>query len=168
MIVNKKVKLSLIGVDANIYRVFSAFSKQAKCDGWTKEEIGRVVNRAKDGSYKHAANTIMEHCEDPDELENPSVEFENSYVDYVHVKVLESLDERGPLSHMYWVIPDGWVAKLPDIPYGRKVGIVTTFATEPLDVEEIPVASLRWRYIQTFDLVGPVVRAFEKVEGERV
>ena len=44
MIVNKKIKLRLVGLDGNAYSLMGAFQNQAKKEGWTKEEINKVLD----------------------------------------------------------------------------------------------------------------------------
>ncbi len=63
----KKITLNLVGLDGNAFFLMSAFSKQAKREGWTKEEIDAVLNDAKSGDYRHLLRVLDEHCEDGDE-----------------------------------------------------------------------------------------------------
>lgn len=59
----KKVKLNLIGIDGNAFAVMGAFSRRARAEGWSKEEIDAVLDEAKSGDYDHLLATIMDHCE---------------------------------------------------------------------------------------------------------
>lgn len=70
-IVPKTVNLDLVGVDANAYSILGAFSRQARREGWTKEEINLVTEEAKNGDYDHLLAVIMNHCEveDGDEVD---------------------------------------------------------------------------------------------------
>jgi len=61
-IVNKKINLSLVGIDGNAFSIMGAFSRQAKKEGWTKEEIDQVMTKAKSSDYNHLLFTIMNHC----------------------------------------------------------------------------------------------------------
>lgn len=61
-IVNKKVKLKLVGLDGNAYSVMGAFSGAAQREQWTKEEIDLVLNEAMSDSYDHLLATIQSHC----------------------------------------------------------------------------------------------------------
>lgn len=59
---SEKVSLDLTGVGENIFSIFAAFREQALRQGWSKQEVGRVVNLAKKGNYRQALATILEHC----------------------------------------------------------------------------------------------------------
>lgn len=65
--VNKTVDLDLVGVNANAFAIMGAFSRQAKREGWTKQEIDLVLDEAKTGDYDHLVATIILHCEPNDE-----------------------------------------------------------------------------------------------------
>ena len=66
----KTIVLNLVGLDGNAFSIMGAFSKQARKEGWTKEEIDAVLTEAKAGDYSHLLATIMDHCTDtPDDLE---------------------------------------------------------------------------------------------------
>jgi hypothetical protein len=62
MVVEKKVKLNLVGVNGNAFAVMGVFSNAARRQGWTKEEIDKVLNEAMSSDYNHLLATIMEHC----------------------------------------------------------------------------------------------------------
>jgi len=62
----KKVKLTLIGLDSNAFAIMGAFQKAARRQGWTQEEIKKVLDDAKNGDYDHFLSVIMNHCEDED------------------------------------------------------------------------------------------------------
>lgn len=64
-VVNKKVKLSLDGLDGNAYSLLGAFAKRAKREGWTAEEIAAVRKEATSGDYGHLLNTLGDHIQDP-------------------------------------------------------------------------------------------------------
>ncbi len=59
----KKVKLNLVGLDGNAFSLMGAFSKQAKKEGWTKQEINEVIEEAMSGDYNNLLRTLDEHCE---------------------------------------------------------------------------------------------------------
>ena len=69
MIVNKKVKLQLVGLDSNSFVLMGAFQNAARRQGWTKEEIKSVLDECKTGDYDHLLVTLADHCEDPDDGE---------------------------------------------------------------------------------------------------
>jgi len=60
--INKTVNLNLIGVDGNAFAIMGAFSRQARKDGWGKEEIETVLQEAQSDDYNHLLSTIMNHC----------------------------------------------------------------------------------------------------------
>lgn len=62
MIVNKKVKFRLVGLDGNAFALMGAFSSQAKREKWTKDEIHNVLHVAMKGDYDHLLAIISEHC----------------------------------------------------------------------------------------------------------
>lgn len=62
-IVNKKINLQLVGIDGNAFSIMGTFQKQAKREGWSNEEIDKVLNEATSGDYNHLLATIMDHCE---------------------------------------------------------------------------------------------------------
>jgi len=66
-VVDKKVKLNLVGIDGNAFALMGAFQQQARREGWTKEEISKVIDKCKEGNYDELVCTLVAHCEDPDE-----------------------------------------------------------------------------------------------------
>lgn len=56
---DKKVKLKLVGLDGNAFSLIGAFSKQARREKWTEEEIGTVLNECRSGDYNHLLKTLM-------------------------------------------------------------------------------------------------------------
>lgn len=65
MLVNQeKVKMTLVGVDGNAFDIMGEFSRKARRQGWTKEEIDTVLNSAMSGTYDHLLRTILEHTDD--------------------------------------------------------------------------------------------------------
>lgn len=60
----KTVKMTLVGVDGNIFVVFGTFHRNACRQGWTSEEINKVIDEAKTGDYDNALRVIMAHCDD--------------------------------------------------------------------------------------------------------
>lgn len=67
MVINKKVKLELVGLNGNAFCLMGAFSAQAKREGWTRDEIDAVLTECKKSDYDHLVSTLAEHCEEPDE-----------------------------------------------------------------------------------------------------
>ncbi|HAW81716.1 MAG TPA: hypothetical protein DCX27_19660 [Balneola sp.] len=62
-VVDKKVKLSLVGVDGNAFSVMGEFSRCARLQGWDKEDIDKVLEEAMSGDYNHLLAVIQSHCE---------------------------------------------------------------------------------------------------------
>ena len=65
--VEKKVTIELVGLDGNAFSVMSAWSRAARKQGWTKEEIDTVLGEAKSGDYDNLLSVIIEHSEDPED-----------------------------------------------------------------------------------------------------
>jgi hypothetical protein len=66
-IIEKTVNLNLIGVNGNAYAIMDVFKRQARKEGWTPEEIEKVLTEAKNTDYVHLLATIENHCEPKDE-----------------------------------------------------------------------------------------------------
>lgn len=58
----KKVKLTLIGLDGNAFALMGAFQRQAKKEGWSKQEIDEVLKECMSGDYTHLLQTLMAVC----------------------------------------------------------------------------------------------------------
>jgi len=58
----KKISLKLEGLNGNAFSIMGAFSKQAKREKWTQEEVNKVIEEAKSGDYNHLLQTIMNYC----------------------------------------------------------------------------------------------------------
>ena len=65
----KKVKLTLVGLDGNAFSLMGAFSKAARREGWSKEEIKTVMNACQSGDYDNLISVLMDHCDEDDEEE---------------------------------------------------------------------------------------------------
>lgn len=61
---NKTVKLTLVGLDGNAFVLMAAFQKQARQEGWSKEEIDAVLAECRAGDYNHLLATLIDHCEE--------------------------------------------------------------------------------------------------------
>ena len=70
--INKTVNLDLTTIDSNIFAIFGAFSRQARREKWTQQEIDAVLEEAKMHDYNHAIATISGYClpEDDSNSEN--------------------------------------------------------------------------------------------------
>ncbi len=54
--INKKVNLTLVGLDGNAYSLMGAFMNQAKIDS--------VLTECKSGDYSHLFATLYSYCND--------------------------------------------------------------------------------------------------------
>ena len=54
----------MVGLDGNAFAIMGAFQRQARREGWTKEEINEVLDKARSGDYSNLISTIAEHCEE--------------------------------------------------------------------------------------------------------
>jgi len=59
----KKIILDLEEFDGNAFSVMSAFSEAARMQGWTADEIKKVINDALSGDYDHTFSIIQSYCE---------------------------------------------------------------------------------------------------------
>ena len=66
-IIEKTVNLNLIGVNGNAFMIIGVFKRQAQKEGWTPEEIDKVILEAKSSDYVHLLATIENHCEPKDQ-----------------------------------------------------------------------------------------------------
>lgn len=65
----KKVVMRLEGLDGNAFSLMGNFSRNARHQGWTKEEIDPVLKECMSGDYNHLLQTLMSHVTDPEEEE---------------------------------------------------------------------------------------------------
>lgn len=57
-----KVNLKMVGLDGNAFAIMGAFQRQARLEGWTKEEIKEVLDKARSGDYNNLIKVIADHC----------------------------------------------------------------------------------------------------------
>ncbi len=57
----KTVNLNLEGLDGNAFMLMGAFSRQAKREGWTQDEINTVLAECRAGNYDHVLQTLIAH-----------------------------------------------------------------------------------------------------------
>lgn len=65
----KKVNLELVGLNGNAFALIGAFRRQARNEGWTKQEIVDVTTRAMAGNYDHLLTVLMDVCENREDEE---------------------------------------------------------------------------------------------------
>lgn len=63
----KTVQMNLVGLDGNAFFLMGAFSRNARRQGWTKEEIDTVLDECKSSSYDNLICTLVAHTEEVDE-----------------------------------------------------------------------------------------------------
>ena len=63
----KKVKMNLVGLDGNAFVLMGVFSRNAKRQGWTKEEIDVVLQKCMSGDYNNLLSTLMDNTEEEDD-----------------------------------------------------------------------------------------------------
>jgi len=57
----KKIDLELEGLDGNAFALIGAFTRQAKKEGWSKEEIAKVVIEATSGDYNKLLQVLIKY-----------------------------------------------------------------------------------------------------------
>ena len=62
-VIDKTVNLDLVGVNGNAFMIMGVFKRQAKKEGWSEDEIDKVLDEAKSGDYNYLLATIINHCE---------------------------------------------------------------------------------------------------------
>lgn len=58
----KTISLDLVGLNGNAFALLGAFNKQARREGWTKQEINTVNQEATNGDYTKLVNTLQKYC----------------------------------------------------------------------------------------------------------
>ena len=56
--------MALVGEDGNAFAILGRFSRAARQQGWTPEEIKAVTQEAMSGNYDHLLATIMDNVDD--------------------------------------------------------------------------------------------------------
>jgi len=62
---DKKVNLTLVGLDGNAFYLMGAFASQARREKWSQLEIDFIMYKCKSGDYNNLLCTLMDHCKDP-------------------------------------------------------------------------------------------------------
>ena len=58
----KYVELRLVGLDGNAFSLLGAFQRAARRQGWSKEDIQKVIEEAKASNYDHLIYVLSSHC----------------------------------------------------------------------------------------------------------
>lgn len=59
--------MDLTRIDGNAYSLMGHFSKNARRQGWTKEEVDEVLKECMSGDYDHLVQTLVKNTEESDE-----------------------------------------------------------------------------------------------------
>ena len=59
-----KVKMQLAGLDGNAFALMGAFTRNARRQGWTRDEIDTVLKECRSGDYDHLLCTLMDNIDD--------------------------------------------------------------------------------------------------------
>ena len=62
MSIDKLVDLDLTTVDGNAFALMGAFTKAARHQGWSKEEIDVVMKDAQKGDYDNLVSVLSSNC----------------------------------------------------------------------------------------------------------
>lgn len=58
-----RVTMNLVGLDGNAFALMGAFQKNARRQGWTQDEIDKVLDECTSGDYDHLLRVLMAHTE---------------------------------------------------------------------------------------------------------
>ena len=58
--------MQLVGTDGNAYSILGNFQRAARKQGWSKDQITKVMDEATSGDYNNMLRVIMENVEEPD------------------------------------------------------------------------------------------------------
>lgn len=64
----KTVNLNMVSMDGNAFNLLGQFQSQARREGWSKDEINKVIEEAKKGDYDHLLSVLLDHS-NTDEFE---------------------------------------------------------------------------------------------------
>lgn len=58
-----RVSMNLVGLDGNAFALMGEFQKNARRQGWEREEIEKVLDECTSGDYDHLLRVLMAHTE---------------------------------------------------------------------------------------------------------
>ena len=73
----KNVELDLVGLNSNAFYLMGAFSKAARRQGWSSEEINLVLDECRSSDYDHLLQTLICHTIPIDDEDNESDNLED-------------------------------------------------------------------------------------------
>ena len=60
---SKRVRMNLVGLDGNAFALMGAFQKNARRQGWTQDQIDKVLDECTSGDYNHLLRVLIAHTE---------------------------------------------------------------------------------------------------------
>jgi hypothetical protein len=69
----KKVRMQLVGADGNAFAILGRFQREARRQGWSKDDIDKVVKDATSGDYDHLLCVMMNNVDDTNEDQGEEV-----------------------------------------------------------------------------------------------
>ena len=64
----KTINFNLIGQDGNAFVLLGGWRRQARREGWSNEDINKVVDKSTSGDYNNLLSTLSAHCNmDPED-----------------------------------------------------------------------------------------------------
>lgn len=73
----KNVELDLVGLNSNAFYLMGAFSKAARRQGWSSEEIDLVLDECRSSDYDHLLQTLICHTIPTADEDNESDNWED-------------------------------------------------------------------------------------------
>ena len=58
-----RVTMNLVGLDGNAFALMGEFQKNARRQGWEREEIEKVLDECTSGDYNHLLRVLIAHTE---------------------------------------------------------------------------------------------------------
>lgn len=58
-----RVSMNLVGLDGNAFALMGEFQKNARRQGWEREEIEKVLDECTSGDYNHLLRVLMAHTD---------------------------------------------------------------------------------------------------------
>lgn len=58
-----RVSMNLVGLDGNAFALMGEFQKNARRQGWEREEIEKVLDECISGDYNHLLRVLMAHTD---------------------------------------------------------------------------------------------------------
>ena len=63
----RTINFNMIGQDGNAFVLLGGWQRQARREGWSNEDINKVVSKATSGDYNNLLSVLSAHCDmDPE------------------------------------------------------------------------------------------------------